>query len=264
MLETFAELVTILLKNGRQYSELLDARTQVESVTALGLMAMITGVWQHANKGRAITIRDRASLLQLDVSDGHLEEVPKHIEVIQDAAKEIATRKIRENLADPSATRPVLINDYLRDYIGRWINIQGHTGIFVRPDVLENEEYLVRIQAEWFSDLLDIIFNNARQVLVGKAVPQITVQSYVDNIKQTYTCMIWDNGPGFPKNELEDLFTKRILKKHNETGSGIGLLMARLIVESFGGRIKGRNHEKGGACITMTFPLEQSKKEEPM
>ncbi len=62
-----------------------------------------------------------------------------------------------------------------------------------------------------------------------------------------------DAGPGFAPELLPRLFTPFASTK--PTGTGLGLSLARRIVEEHGGAIAAENVKDGGACVTITFPL---------
>ncbi len=71
---------------------------------------------------------------------------------------------------------------------------------------------------------------------------------------------IADRGPGIPKTALQFLFTPfyRILPRNGRTGpkgTGLGLAVARGLVEAHGGTIAVRNRDDGGALFTFTLPL---------
>lgn len=65
---------------------------------------------------------------------------------------------------------------------------------------------------------------------------------------------IWDTGPGFAKEDLPHLFD-RFYRGQNakEGGIGIGLSLARGIIESQNGTIRAGNLPGGGACFEIRF-----------
>ncbi len=64
--------------------------------------------------------------------------------------------------------------------------------------------------------------------------------------------VVHDSGPGLPADLLDRLFTPFVTTKSN--GVGIGLAIARTIVEAHGGTISARNSPVGGAIFTLTLP----------
>jgi signal transduction histidine kinase len=97
------------------------------------------------------------------------------------------------------------------------------------------------------SDLLD----NA--VKYGKSA---TVA--VDDDKSRLVITIRDEGPGIPERELEkvfDPFYRLETSRNRQTGgTGLGLTIARSIVENHGGKLVLRNHAEGGLEVGITLP----------
>ena len=61
-----------------------------------------------------------------------------------------------------------------------------------------------------------------------------------------------DSGPGFPGGLAEQLFEPFFSTKAE--GTGMGLAIARSIIEAHGGTLSGENCEDGGACFTICLP----------
>jgi signal transduction histidine kinase len=64
---------------------------------------------------------------------------------------------------------------------------------------------------------------------------------------------IFDSGPGVPAEKLSEVFEPFFTSK--DQGMGMGLSIARTIVEAHGGRIWAENRAEGGAVFRITLPL---------
>ncbi len=69
---------------------------------------------------------------------------------------------------------------------------------------------------------------------------------------------VMDRGPGIGADELERVFEKfyrgRRIRGKTE-GTGMGLAIAKGIIEAHGGKIRAQNRQGGGAAILITLPL---------
>ncbi|ULH15208.1 sensor histidine kinase [Deinococcus sp. KNUC1210] len=71
-----------------------------------------------------------------------------------------------------------------------------------------------------------------------------------------------DHGPGFQPGDLSRAFERfyradasRTRHPQHGQSSGLGLAIARALVEAQGGTIEARNHPQGGAEFMLSFPL---------
>jgi signal transduction histidine kinase len=76
---------------------------------------------------------------------------------------------------------------------------------------------------------------------VGKSQVEVTVS---------------DSGTGIPSQKLNAIFATFYTTKSQ--GSGLGLSIARTIVETYGGKIRAENRPEGGAVFRFTLPLVPS------
>ena len=80
----------------------------------------------------------------------------------------------------------------------------------------------------------------------------------VDDDKNRLVIKIRDDGPGIPEPELEKVFEPfyRLESSRNRQtgGTGLGLTIARSIVENHGGKLALRNRPEGGLEVSITLP----------
>jgi signal transduction histidine kinase len=66
---------------------------------------------------------------------------------------------------------------------------------------------------------------------------------------------VTDTGLGIPQQDLEAVFDRfRQVKPHDRRGLGLGLYIAKCIVEAHGGRIWAEANEGGGTAVRFTLP----------
>lgn len=127
------------------------------------------------------------------------------------------------------------------------------------------------------SDLKDITLeatNLAPAVIKGDPIlVQNALHNLLDNavkyappgadIQVSLTCgaagaeiSVKDNGPGFPLHELDQI-PRRFARGSNAgavIGSGLGLTIAKEVIEAHGGTLQISNNPGGGACVRLLFP----------
>ena len=64
-----------------------------------------------------------------------------------------------------------------------------------------------------------------------------------------------DNGPGVRPDVLKHIFEPFFTTKQG--GMGMGLAIARTIIEAHGGRLSAENRAGGGAIFRLTLPVQQ-------
>ena len=93
---------------------------------------------------------------------------------------------------------------------------------------------------------------NAIEALSRKGRIIITIEK--KDPVQTLIIRFRDTGPGIPPENLERIFDPYFTNRPG--GTGLGLALARRIVEEHGGNIKASNHPDGGAQFEITLPVE--------
>jgi two-component system sensor histidine kinase KdpD len=102
--------------------------------------------------------------------------------------------------------------------------------------------------------LSNLIENAARHTRPGTA---IAVSASVEGGEAIVE--VSDDGPGVPKDALDRVFEPFFRGPSGGTprGTGLGLAVARGLVEAHGGHISVRNRPDGGAVFRFTLPIEQ-------
>ena len=122
----------------------------------------------------------------------------------------------------------------------------------VTYDLLPDIE--IRGDALYLKQLIRIILENAGKYVPSSGKIRIGLQSDEENVK----LLIEDNGPGLPVDALEVIFDRfyRVdeARSRKVQGHGLGLSIAKRIVEAHGGRIWAENVEPQGARFCVVLP----------
>jgi len=119
-------------------------------------------------------------------------------------------------------------------------------------------------------DLTRILVNlvkNATEAMSGVGRIHISLwESCGETLNSPWiTLNIEDNGPGLPENVIERIFEPQPAAKNEDpiasgdwpiARHGLGLSIARSIVEAAGGTIHGANRDPVGACFQIELPVQ--------
>ena len=137
----------------------------------------------------------------------------------------------------------------IKDVIDRISPLYDLKGIQIKKNSIQN----CRVIGD--SILLQNALHNVLDNALKYCSENDTVTVTVKDISQNCIIEILDSGEGFPENSA--LLTNRFTRGENTkgiVGSGLGLTIAKDVVEAHGGNITISNTEEGGACVTFTLP----------
>jgi two-component system sensor histidine kinase ResE len=116
-----------------------------------------------------------------------------------------------------------------------------------------------KVDQVWFGQLIANLIMNAVTHAI-KGLIEVTAEIVNQDGAKYFSLAVSDQGAGIPEDELETIFqplergTNSIGKVK---GSGIGLAVAREVVEAHKGSVVARNNPKGGAIFEVLLPLKR-------
>jgi PAS domain S-box-containing protein len=205
------------------------------------LGAMVT----NASAGQRLLARGQLpadelrELLADIVADGH-----RAREVIQGIRNMVRKSEASHALVGMNDVIRDLLRIVRADAIARNVSlvaeVDANAGI-VLADRVQLLQVLLNLTMNAF-EALTVVRAEARRVVV-RAEP----------VEDRKICVsVRDTGPGFPDGIVDQLFEAFFSTKAE--GTGMGLAIARSIVEAHGGTLSGENCAKGGALFTICLP----------
>jgi two-component system sensor histidine kinase KdpD len=118
---------------------------------------------------------------------------------------------------------------------------------------IPDEMPLVKIDIGLMEQVLHNLVLNATQY--SKTGTTIRIKIYYDH--QSFIMQVMDRGPGFPPNELQNVFNKFYrLEGSVSGGTGLGLSIVKGFVQAHNGNVTIENRKNGGSIITVKIPTE--------
>ena len=148
---------------------------------------------------------------------------------------------------------PVTLDRLLTTATALLVGVMAEKDIHFKIEVSDIE---ILVDVNQFTTALAEIIDNAVRFSTNDGQLTIAGRESLGSITITVT----DFGPGIPEAELETIFhpfTESSLTRSNAGGTGLGLTIARQIIEGHGGTITASNNETGGATFTIALPISE-------
>ncbi|MHB1034116.1 MAG: ATP-binding protein [Pirellulales bacterium] len=211
----------------------------------------------HDLKSPLITVTGFLGMLERDLARGNLDRLPSHVARVTGATERM--KHLIDDLLELSRIGRMVnmsVEVPLSQLAGEVVDILAGAiakrGVQVR---VSPELPIVRGDRTRFMELVQNLVDNAVKFTGDQPAPQIEIGCRKDG--REIVCYVRDNGIG-----LDPRFGERIFglfeQLHTETGgTGVGLTIAKRIVELHGGRIWVESEGPGKGC-TFCFTLPTS------
>lgn len=152
----------------------------------------------------------------------------------------------------PDHVGPIDLNEVIKDVIAM---LRG-AGKLRRLEVITEvgpEPLIVTVNRTRIEQILVNLVVNAVDA-IGDHSGTITVDVHPSADGTRVVCEVRDTGSGIPPDQLEKIFQPFFTTKPEDRGTGLGLPVARSIVESYGGTLTARSTVGAGTTFTFDLP----------
>ncbi|MGB5717973.1 MAG: ATP-binding protein [Gammaproteobacteria bacterium] len=251
------QLAEDAMRSAQYARELQQSQQAVERLARANLLGELTSTLAHelnqplsailsnAEAGRRLLVSGPAKLADIgDILDDIVRDDQRAADIIQ---------RLRNLLQAGEAVRePLDINAVLQEAIAllsgelsqQQVTPTLEFGKHI-PDVLAGRTEIQQVAINLITNAL----NALRDTPVDQRQLVIRTSRHNDTVMVT----VRDNGRGIAEDDLPRLFEAFFSRKSD--GLGMGLAIARRIVEAYGGRVLAASSATGGATFTFTLPM---------
>ncbi|MDY0351001.1 MAG: ATP-binding protein [Desulfobulbaceae bacterium] len=231
---------------------------QVEKMASLGIMA--AGLAHEVNNPLQL-ITDQADWIrELLVEEDpekvrNLEEYRKAAEKIKlhvSRASNVTHRLLGFSRKMKAEKGAVNINNLVDEVVSFVVNEAKVNDITINKHLQEDMPAIMTDAAQLQQVFLNILNNSMDAIGKNGAVDIAT--SFDD---KHIIIEFRDNGPGIPREIMENIFDPFFTTKEPGKGTGLGLSISYHIIQTLGGKIEVRNGEDGGAVFMLLLPIIQ-------
>ena len=246
-------LYCVLLVFYRRNAELRERDVRNRELVELGGAARTL---VHEIKNPLAVIRIQTAAMRRQIPPDALPQVTAASRIIDEEVERLSSLsdRIREFLkSGEGQAREVELCSFLRDYSARYCGAPGREGDERQGDLdcfdlsPLPERARVRIDAGRLSQALDNLVSNARE-----ADPTRSPSVELVRRGKRWEIEVRDRGSGVPADISGRIFEPFFTTK--ERGSGIGLALARRVVEGSGGTLSYHPRQGGGSVFVVSLP----------
>ena len=256
-----ALLITLLLheRGRRQHAEVQSRQRMADLARANRLSAAgeLTASIAHEINQPLGAIRANAETLELmvksDVPDiDEVRDILADIRRDEERASGVILRLRSLLTKAPFEARAVDFNEVVRETIGLLSAVAIGRQVELRS-ALSTVPLPVQGDSIQLQQVMLNLIVNAMDAMshLPMAERRITIRSARDN--EVAEVLVADSGPGIPADDLKQVFEPLFTTKTE--GMGMGLSIARSIVEAHGGHLTVQNQAKSGALFRVSLPI---------
>lgn len=252
----FANHAAIAIKNAKDYAELRRSKGLVGARTALAWMGMVSGEWMHTIKKKTITLREEVQRLRQQLEHGNPdpEKLEARLNRMERLANQISAVPITSPLSGVEGVHTLQLDDVVQERLDQLWKDEPYHSVILEYEFTLGGAGSVRTSAEWLCKALDILVDNGVEATRHREHRELYVSTALNGSRAEV--LIRDNGHGIPPNKLLHLFREPMPKRKDETGMGMGLLMARTIMQAYNGDVDLLETDSSGTTMVLWLPVE--------
>lgn len=183
--------------------------------------------------------------------EARLQSILEETQVLSRLIEDLRTLALAESGALLLKKEPTDLRELIRDTVAGFDAQVKEKAIVLNLDLNRLEE--VNIDPQRVREVLSNLIGNALRYTPGQGVVRVGLTESGLVPEKEALIFVQDNGPGIDPADLPHIF-ERFYKSSDSGGMGLGLSIAKYLVEAHGGRIWAEGEAGQGTRISFTLP----------
>jgi two-component system OmpR family sensor kinase/two-component system sensor histidine kinase BaeS len=180
-----------------------------------------------------------------------LKSILEETQILSRLIEDLRTLSLAESGALQLKREPTDLAHLIRDTMAGFESQSKEKDISIELSLNDVEE--VNIDPQRVREVLTNLIGNAVRYSSSQSVIKVGMAESVSDPEKSVLLFIQDDGPGIQTADLPHIF-ERFYKTSDSGGMGLGLFIAKYLVEAHGGRIWADSKAGQGTKISFTLP----------
>lgn len=184
--------------------------------------------------------------------EAHLKSIIEETQILSRLVDDLRTLALAESGALRLKREPTNLTELIRDAVSGLESLAKEKDIRVRLSLHAEEE--VNIDPQRVREVLTNLLSNALRYTPRDGEIHVRLTETGTGAERSVTISVEDNGPGIESADLPHVF-ERFYKSSDSGGMGLGLSIAKYLVEAHSGKIWAESEVGKGTKISFTLPV---------
>jgi len=184
--------------------------------------------------------------------EARLKSILEETQVLSRLIEDLRTLALAERGGLHLKKEPTNLGELIRDTVAGFETQFKEKNIFLELTIASVED--VEVDPQRVREVLSNLIGNALRYTPSQGVVKISLAESVLDLEKGALFIVEDNGPGIESADLPHIF-ERFYKSSDSGGMGLGLSIAKYLVEAHGGRIWADSTSERGTKISFTLPV---------
>jgi GAF domain-containing protein len=250
LLRRLGRHIATTIHNVRQYEKITQTQAMVDARTAVARWGMVATTSKHSMSNELAAASLLVTLAKHQLQSSSSAEAASSLQKLHEQLEHIKRMPLNAPLGPEEGVTCVNLCELLSSQLAYWGDHAAYRHIHFEFASPMDDRALVRVSPDWLNRVMEILIQNAAEAMEESPSKVLTVTAR--RLGSGVEAVIADTGQGIPDEIQSQLFRNRIDKANDS--KGVGLLIAQLIIATYGGDIRLLASNSEGTSFLFWLP----------